>query len=370
MAGLYFHIPFCKRICAYCDFFRVARLGLLDGAVEAMRCEMEEQRNFLSDKKIKTIYFGGGTPSLLKPEVHQSLIDGAAALWDCTEVREITLEANPDDITAEYVESLRGTAINRVSLGVQSFDDAELKFMNRRHSAEEAAAAVKRLQDAGIENITIDLIFGVDGYGEEVLSKSIERALGLGVQHISAYHLTIEPDTAFGRRLARGEMREVEEAQSEREYALMHDSLTAAGYEHYEVSNYALPGYRAQHNSSYWRGAEYLGVGAGAHSFNGRQRHYVEQSVEEYIAGREYVTETLTERDFLNEYVMTALRCAEGIDLSYVEKRWGAIERERITRELERWSESDTVVFAEGRASIPAERFLISDAVIESLFVV
>lgn len=368
MAGLYFHIPFCKRICSYCDFFRVARLTQLAPTVEVMHREMEEQRNFLSDKNIETIYFGGGTPSLLQPAELERFISHAADLWNCAAVGEITLEANPDDITAEYVSALRRTSINRVSLGVQSFDDGELKMMNRRHSAQEAVEAVMRLQDAGVDNITIDLIFGVDGYGEDVLERSIEKALSLGVQHISAYHLTIEPDTAFGRRLSRGEMREVAEEQSELEFTLMHNRLTSAGYEHYEVSNYALPGYRAKHNSSYWRGVEYLGIGAGAHSFNGDVRHYVEQSIEEYIAGREYVVEHLTEKDHLNEYLMTSLRCAEGMDLEYISSRFGVAQSRRIEAQLQCWQQAGDVVFRGTRAAIPAEKFLISDAVIESLF--
>lgn len=368
MAGLYFHIPFCKRICSYCDFFRVARLELLDRVVEAMHKELDEQRNFLDDNQIATMYFGGGTPSLLHPDKLQRLICHAAELWDCERVGEITVEANPDDVTSEYVGALRQTMINRVSLGVQSFDDSELKMMNRRHSSQQAVNVVKRLQDAGLENITIDLIFGVDGFCEDVLASNIDKALSLGVKHISAYHLTIEPNTAFGRRLARGEMREVAEEQSEREFAMLHERLVAAGYEHYEVSNYALPGYRAKHNASYWHGVEYLGIGAGAHSFNGRERHYVEQSVEEYISAREYVTEYLTERDMLNEYLMTSLRCVEGIDLAYIESRFGRGAVDRITPVLERWQASGDVAIKANMAAIPVEKFLISDAIIESLF--
>lgn len=368
MAGLYFHIPFCKRICSYCDFFRVVKLNHLGASLQAMHAELEEQCNFLNDKKIDTIYFGGGTPSLLQPEELQSLIDHAAKLFDCGEVGEVTVEANPDDITTEWVGRLRATSINRVSLGVQSFDDAELKFMNRRHTVSEAEQAVKRLQDAGIGNITIDLIFGVDGFGEEVLAKSIERALALGVQHLSAYHLTIEPDTAFGRRLSRGQMKQVDESQSELEYMMLHDSLTGAGFEHYEVSNYALPGFRAKHNSSYWRGVEYLGVGAGAHSYNGVERHYVEQDIEEYIARREWVVEKLSQQDFYNEYVMTALRCAEGIDLGYMKRRFGDEALRRVMDGAAQWLASGDVALEGDRLWVPAEKFMISDAVIESMF--
>ena len=368
MAGLYFHIPFCKRICGYCDFFRVADLKLMDRVVETMHAEMEEQRDFLSDRKVRTIYFGGGTPSLLHPRELQGFIDHAAELWDCSAVEEITVEANPDDVTAEYVAALRDTVVNRVSLGIQSFDDAELKFMNRRHSAADAAAAVKRLQDAGIENITIDLIFGVDGFGEEVLMRSVEQALALGVQHISAYHLTIESGTTFHRRVQRGVMSEVAEEISEREYMLIHNALTAAGYEHYEVSNYAREGFRSRHNSSYWHGAQYLGIGAGAHSYNGLVRHWSQQSVGEYCDARSYEIDELTERDCFNEYVMTALRCAEGVDLEQIRSRFGEESLKKVLDGAQQWLVSGDIVADGSWLRIPVERFLVSDAVIESLF--
>lgn len=368
MAGLYFHIPFCKRICSYCDFFRVARLEMLGDAVGAMHSEMEEQVNFLTDKRIKTIYFGGGTPSLLRPSEFQRFIDHAAQLWDLSQVDEITVEANPDDITQEWVSELRSTQVNRVSLGIQSLNDAELKFMNRRHSSAQAVEAVRRLQMAGISNITIDLIFGVDGFGLDVLAGGVDEVLKLGVQHISAYHLTIEPGTAFGRRLVRGEMCEVDESVSEAEFGFLHEKLTSAGYEHYEVSNYAREGYRAKHNASYWHGDEYLGIGAGAHSFNGVERHYVEQDIADYIKGREWVVEKLDERDRLNEYVMTSLRCVEGLNLDFIAEKFGVEESERVVRVAQSWADGGNVIIDGRWVRIPAERFMISDAVIESMF--
>ena len=368
MAGLYFHIPFCKRICAYCDFYRSADLKLMDDVMSAMGAELNEQREYLRDRQIRTIYFGGGTPSLLEPMVMGELVEQAAGLFDCSAVEEFTVEANPDDITPRYAAELRRIGVNRMSLGVQSFDDAELKFMNRRHTADGAEQAVKTLQDAGFDNITVDLIFGVDGFSEDVLRRSVERVLALDVQHVSAYHLTIEPATAFGRRLARGEMREVMESQSELEYALIEKMLCEAGFEHYEVSNYARAGRRSKHNSSYWHQAEYLGIGPGAHSFNGVERHWSEQSLSEYIAGREYVSEILTEQDFRNECVMTSLRCAEGIDIEKFEQRFGAGEVAKLRALAERWIASDDVVDDGRRMYIPTSRFLISVAVIESLF--
>ena len=368
MAGLYFHIPFCKRICAYCDFYRSADLRLMDDVMAAMSAELEEQREYLRDRQIRTIYFGGGTPSLLEPAVMGELVEQAAALFDCSAVEEFTVEANPDDITQKYAAELRRVGVNRVSLGVQSFDDAELRFMNRRHTAEGAEKAVRVLQDTGFDNITVDLIFGVDGFSQDVLRRSVERVLALDVQHVSAYHLTIEPATAFGRRLARGEMREVVESQSEREYALIEEMLCGAGFEHYEVSNYAKAGRRSRHNSSYWHQAEYLGIGPGAHSFNGVERHWSEQSLGEYIARREYVSEILTEQDFRNECVMTSLRCAEGIDMEYFSQRFGAKKAAELRSMASRWIASGDVVDNGERIYIPTSRFLISDAVIESLF--
>lgn len=368
MSGLYFHIPFCKRICAYCDFYRSAELRLLPQVVEAMHGELEEANGFISDRKIATIYFGGGTPSLLHPADIQRFIDHAGRLFDCGDVSEITIEANPDDITSVYVGQLRRTCVNRVSLGVQSFDDAELRFMNRRHDASAAVDAVRRLQDSGIENITIDLIFGVDGFGEDVLMRSLERAVGLGVKHISAYHLTIEPSTAFHRRLLAGRMRQVDEMQSLGEYALIENTLCAAGFEHYEVSNYALEGYRSRHNSSYWQGVQYLGVGAGAHSFNGRQRRWCSQPLARYLAQREFEGETLSERDHFNEYIMTSLRRKEGLDVDFVAKRFGAARLEALLRSAEPWLAKDELVSCDGRLSIPTNHFMISDAIIESIF--
>ena len=367
MSGLYFHIPFCKRICAYCDFHRCADLRLIPSTIEAMHRELDNSQNFLHDCKIATIYFGGGTPSLLNPAELQHFIDHTGRLFDTSAAAEITAEMNPDDITAEYISKLRQTDINRISLGVQSFDDDALRLMNRRHTGAEAADAVKRLQDAGYTNITTDIIFGIEGFGTERLERDIEQMLSLGVQHISAYHLTIEPTTRFGRMAERGEFRAVAEEQSEEEFALLHNQLTNAGYEHYEVSNYALPNYRSRHNSSYWLGVEYLGIGAGAHSFNGEVRRWCEQPVAEYAEQCRYEEEILSETDHYNEMIMTSLRRVEGIDLAAVSERFGAERATRLEQESRRF-EGFAVEIKDGKIRIPPEKMLISDAVIEALF--
>ena len=368
MAGLYFHIPFCRRICAYCDFFKSAEVGRVDSVLEAMERELDGAVDWLSDRRIRTVYFGGGTPSLCDPARLQGLADRAAALLDCSGVEEFTVEANPDDMTGEWLEALARTGANRLSVGVQSFDDDELRLMNRRHTGMQAVEAVRRAQAAGFANLTIDLIFGVPGFGGEVLRRNLDRALALGVQHISAYHLTVEPDTAFGRRAARGEFRAVDEQISETEFLTVHHTLTGAGFEHYEVSNFALPGFRARHNAAYWHGAKYLGIGPAAHSFDGEERHWNVGSVERYIAGDPAERELLTNRDRFNEYVMTALRTAEGIDTREVAARFGTKRLERMREEAAPYLQSGALRDAGGRLAVPPERFLISDAVIEALF--
>lgn len=367
MASLYFHIPFCKRLCGYCDFYRSVKLKYIPEVIESMRAELAAERDFLHDKSIRTIYFGGGTPSLLAPSDIERFVKQAREQFDCSQLEEVTIEVNPDDITPEYVAELRKTSVNRISMGVQSLDDEVLKFMGRRHSAAQAVEAVKMLQAAGYDNISVDLIFGVDGYGADSLQQTLEGFLAMRVQHISAYHLTIEEGTRFGRMLSRGELNEVEEERSEAEFLQVHNSLTQAGFEHYEVSNYALKGYRSRHNSSYWQGVEYLGIGPGAHSFNGGMRRWCEQGIEEYIGGVEYGSEELSQRDKLNEYVMTSLRCVEGLSLAKVDRDFGLHERERLENDASKKDLAQLLKNDNGMLRIEPENMLLSDFVITAL---
>lgn len=370
MAGVYLHIPFCKRLCAYCDFYKSVRLALIDEVVLAMHRELLERRDYLHDRKIETLYFGGGTPSLVSVEQLAGLKRRVEELFDCSSLDEVTLEANPDDLNPGYLAGLREAGFNRLSIGIQSFDDGELRWMNRRHTARQAEEVVREARDAGFSNLTIDLIFGVPGFGEELLRRSLDRALALDVEHISAYHLTIEPDTALGRREARGELHAVEETVSEREYALVHETLTAAGYEHYEISNYARPGFRARHNSAYWRGSEYLGIGPAAHSFDGSSRCWSLDTVESYISAEpfRFECEELSARDRLNEYLMTRLRTAEGISYGVIAERFGVASAERIRREAAQPLSRGLLSSTPEGVKIPAEHFLLSDHLIGMLF--
>lgn len=368
MAGLYLHIPFCKRVCAYCDFYKSADLRPMKAVVEAMHDELCREAGFLPAEQLRTIYFGGGTPSLLPPEELEEFIAHAAELFDCTALEECTVEANPDDLTPDYLRRLARTRVDRLSIGVQSFDDGELRLMNRRHTADAARKAVRQAQEAGFGNVTVDLIFGVPGFGAATLARNLRETVALGVQHVSAYHLTVEPQTAFGRRMAQGRFSPVTEETSEEEFLTVHRTLRDAGFEHYEVSNYALPGRRAIHNSSYWSGDPYLGIGPAAHSFDGECRRWAVADIGRYLAGGDrYESERLTERDRYNETVMTALRTAEGLDTKAIGRRFGPARLEALLDAARPWLDAGDATLRDGRLAIPAERFLLSDAVIAVL---
>ncbi len=335
--------------------------------------ELEQERDFLTDKKLSTIYFGGGTPSLLESHQVASFLKRIESLYDTTEVSEITFEANPDDLTPQYLEELREVGVNRLSIGVQSFDDNTLRFMNRRHSADQAQQAILDARKAGFDNIAIDLIFGVDGFGGDILKRSIDRAIKLEVEHIAAYHLTIESGTLFARRVAKGEFSQVDESISEQEFEMVHNSLVRGGYEHYEISNYARPNMRSRHNSAYWSGAEYLGIGPGAHSFAGGVRRWACESLEGYLyLGRNerYESESLSHKERRNEVVMTSLRCCEGLDLDAFEVEYGSQELEKLIADGARLLHSGDLIMRDRRLYIPAKRFLKSDMMIEQLFTV
>lgn len=370
MSALYFHIPFCRTMCSYCDFHRSVMLRYMPRTIEAMHCEMDSRSTFITDRKIRTMYFGGGTPSLLDPGQIERFIDHARETFDCDGVGEITVEVNPDDVTDGYVSRLRSTSVNRISVGIQSLDDGELRFMHRRHDAAQAIDSVRKLQDAGYCNISADVIFGVEGFDSPVLERTIEKIINLEVGHVSAYHLSVEPHSEFGRMVRAGSMHEVTETESDREFRLVHDMLSEAGFEHYEVSNYARRGMRSRHNASYWDSTQYLGIGPGAHSFNGIERVWCDQSPRDYSERMEFGGERLTDADRVNEYLMTRLRTSDGM-------LWSDLETmchddatvESMKGLMAPYIESGKVVDDGNRVAIRPEHFLVSDMIIGSLFV-
>ena len=368
MAGLYLHIPFCKRICAYCDFFRSADLRRLGDTLDAMHAELVRRQDYLGGEPLRTRYFGGGTPSLCSPRQIAGLLARAADLFDCSAVEETTLEANPDDLDGPRLEAWRQAGIDRLSIGIQSFDDDCLRLMNRRHTAAQAVRAVRLARTAGFDNITVDLIFGVPGFTGDSLRRSLDAVLRLAPEHVSAYHLTVEPGTVFGRQAAQGRFAPVDEETSQEEFLTVHRTLADAGYEHYEVSNFALPGRRARHNAAYWHGRKYLGIGPAAHSYDGSRRHWNVASVERYIAGEPPEYETLSEHDRFNEYLMTRLRTAEGIDTDEIARLFGSARAERTVCDAARFIAAGTLSADGSRLAVPPERWLVSDAVIGALF--
>ncbi|MBQ5393681.1 MAG: radical SAM family heme chaperone HemW [Alistipes sp.] len=368
MAGIYYHIPFCKRICGYCDFYRTALMRDLPQVVEKMAEEIRHRSGYLEGEAITTRYFGGGTPSLCSPDQIATLLTATSEVMDCSHVVETTLEANPDDLTTDYLEGVRRAGIDRLSIGIQSFDDECLRLMNRRHTAQEAVDAVHRAQAVGFDNITIDLIFGVPGFGGDSLRRSIDQALDLGVQHISAYLLSIEPNTRFGKMAERGELIPIDDEEAQAAYLLMHSRLTEAGFDHYEISNYALPGFEARHNSSYWSGVKYLGIGPAAHSYDGHSRQWNVSSVTRYLAGEAPEVEQLGEEEHLEEWLMTRLRTRRGLNLEKFEQRFGKSLTERLLKAARSHLENGSLVASEGHIAIPVAHLMTSDYIIGSLF--
>ena len=330
MAGIYIHVPFCKTRCAYCDFYSTTLEELKPRYIDAVCQELLMRATYLLGEPILTVYLGGGTPSQLSAEELKKLfycIDKVYGLRDC---QEITLEANPDDLTEEYVEMLASMPFNRISMGIQTFHDPTLQLMGRRHTATQAIEAVHRCQDYGFDNISIDLIYGLPGETPERWRQDLQTAFSLGVQHISAYHLTYEQGTRLWEMLQQGKVSEVDEDTSVELFRMLCDEMQQAGYEHYEISNFALPGYRSRHNSAYWREVPYLGCGPSAHSFDGSSREWNVASLSDYIMAieqghRDFEHERLDINTRYNEMVMTRLRTCEGIPLSALQQRFGKI---------------------------------------------
>ncbi|MFR9651478.1 MAG: radical SAM family heme chaperone HemW [Rikenellaceae bacterium] len=373
MLSLYIHIPFCRKVCGYCDFFRSADHRAMERVLEVMLDEIEQRcgdsEEPFFDKRLKSIYFGGGTPSLLSCVQLARFMERIDHFFDLSMLEETTLEANPDDLNLEYLRGLRELGFNRLSLGVQSFDDELLQFMGRRHSAADAVNAIESARRVGFDNIAIDLIYGVDGFGHRLRS-TLQRANECDVEHIAAYHLTIEPGTRFGKMVERGAMRVVDESVSESEFIMVREALVKGGFEHYEVSNFAQLGRRSIHNSNYWSGEDYIGIGAGAHSFVNGVRRWAVESLVGYISGGEqrYGSERLTLEQRRNEMVMLSLRRVEGLELGRFESMFGVGEVGRLMEDAERFLRVGDLVVDGDRIKIPAERFLLSDMIIEALF--
>lgn len=364
-SSLYIHIPFCKKLCGYCDFFKTMSLAKKSEVLAAIAREMRERASVLEGTVLKTIYFGGGTPTVCSPDELGALLVCARDVFDCSEVEEVTVEANPDDLSEEYLAGLQEWGINRLSIGIQSFRDEDLMMMNRRHTAREAVEAVEKARKAGFDNISIDLIYGLPTATVDDWRANVEQAISLGVEHISAYHLTIEENTLFGKKGVATAPEEV----SDKEYEVLCQLLREAGYEHYEISNFAKPEKRSRHNSAYWRGTPYLGLGPGAHSFDGNAtRSWNLPSINTYLKGCALEGEILSAKESYEEYVMVSLRTLEGVDLEFLGGRFGAEKQAYFERQSEPYLRRKILQKTGQKIAFNEAHWLISDSVISDLF--
>jgi oxygen-independent coproporphyrinogen III oxidase len=325
MAGIYIHIPFCKKLCSYCDFYHIITQSENTYFIDALLSEAAIRKEYLGNEIISTIYIGGGTPSILLKEEIKTILSNIRKLYKVDENCEITIELNPDDIDKDYLQGLKDSAINRISLGIQSWRDSDLKLMNRRHNAAQAAAALEQTLKAGFENVTIDLIYGIPGMTTADWSSNLDISFSYDIKHLSAYHLTFEPGTVFGKMKEKGMLSEIDDDESNAQFHLLIDKALSAGFVHYEISNFGKPGYFSIHNSNYWKQINYLGLGPSAHSFNGYSRQWNIRDVKKYVKAVNsgallFEREELDKKTRFNEYIMTSLRTMWGIDLDYVER--------------------------------------------------
>lgn len=371
MAGIYIHVPFCRQKCLYCDFYSVAsqsrRLELVNSIVD----EIGLQQTYLNELPIKTIYFGGGTPSTLSFEELNRILSELYQHFKVDASAEITLEANPEDLTPEYLADLRRLGINRLSVGIQSFVDDHLSYFGRKHSAMEAIEAIQNARAAGFSNISADLIYGFPGLTTEQWKQNVETMVGLGVEHISAYQLMVEHGSVFFKRQQKGKFTPVEDDESAENYRILTGSLNDSGYEHYELSNFCKPGYFSRHNSSYWFGEPYLGLGPSAHSFNGVNRQWNISNIEKYctaIANHEswWEEEILSERDRYNELILTRLRTKRGLMVEEI-SRLSASRQDQYTRLAQEAEKKGLLKRFDKGWIIPEEVWLISDGIISDL---
>lgn len=373
MSGIYVHIPFCKKACHYCNFHFSTNMSLKTDLVKSIVAETTIQKGYLKDDKIRTIYFGGGTPSVLSYQELASILDAIRSKFSVLEGAEITLEANPDDLSKQKLSELKAIGVNRLSIGIQSFYDDDLEWMNRSHNAQQAFECVKYAQDIGLENISIDLIFGSPTSSDAKWIENLNQANSLNVPHISCYGLTVEPNTALEKMIEKGKKQAPSDALYAEQFSHTMEVLTKMGYTHYEISNYAKDGLISQHNTNYWRQQKYLGLGPAAHSFNGKSRQWNVNHNLKYIKGVESGSlakeeETLKPHDIFNEYIMTGLRTM-----------WGCNKEKLVVLGKQAYLEQDflikgyvhdgTIIETDKSIVLTNKGKLIADHVISSLFI-
>ena len=372
MAGIYIHIPFCKRRCIYCDFFSTTQSEMKSEYVHALVRELEIRKDYLDKEEIETIYLGGGTPSQLSQEELEEIFAHIYKVYKVTPDAEITLEANPDDLTPEYVSMLRGLPINRISMGIQTFQEETLKLLHRRHTAQQAIEAFKRCREAGFQNISIDLMYGLPGETLETWEQDLQQAIALHPEHISAYHLIYEEGTTLWNLREQNKVEEAEEELSLTLFKTLIERLTKAGYQHYEISNFCLPGLHSRHNSSYWTGKKYLGCGPSAHSFDGTSRQWNVSSLDKYLEGirtgqLDFEIEDLDLYTRYNDFVITSIRTCWGMPLSQLRTNYGENLYNYCLRMAKPHIQQGVLEIKEDTLKLTSEGIFISDGIMSDL---
>ncbi|WP_375579923.1 radical SAM family heme chaperone HemW [Marivirga tractuosa] len=375
MAGIYIHIPFCKQACFYCDFHFSTNMAIKNEMVEAICKEIELQQNYLEGEIVNSIYFGGGTPSVLEESHLKSILNKLKQHNVIASDAEITFEANPDDITAEKLQMLFQNGINRLSVGIQSFDEEILKWMNRAHNSKEAFQCLEWIKESEFNNFSLDLIYGIPIATHEIWEKDLKTLVDFQPPHISSYCLTIEPDTVFGRWQQKGKLTEASEDYASEQFLYLAEYLQKSAYEHYEVSNFAKDGFYSKHNSSYWQQKPYLGIGPSAHSYDGKNRQFNISNNAKYLKAiqkNEIPAEMdlLTTEDRINEYLMTSLRTSMGCDLQYLKNELNYDLIKNAKPLIEQWKSSGLCILAGHHLKLTLKGRLLADKLASDLFLV
>lgn len=375
MAGIYIHIPFCRKRCHYCDFFKSTDLSQKARLLEGLRKELESRSSELASEEINTIYLGGGTPSVLLVDELKSLLDIIFLNYRVSPEAEITLEANPDDLSQAILSFLREIGFNRLSMGIQSFSEQDLKLMNRRHGVMQAIQSVKWAKTAGFRNISIDLIYGLPNQTLEEWERNVQVAVQLDVQHISAYNLTYHEGTVFYDQLKKGILKELPDELSLQQFEILIRDLKGAGFEHYEISNFCKPGFYSKHNSSYWKNQKYLGIGPSAHSFDLVSRRWNVSSIGAYLDGIENnksysESEILTEQDRYNDYIITGLRTIWGISEEFIQSEFSNQYLDHFQKMSEKHLQSGKIIRTPEKVCLSTEGLFISDQIMADFMMV
>lgn len=373
---IYIHIPFCKQKCSYCNFHFSTSLNFKDEMLDAMKKEILLRKDELQNKNLQSLYFGGGTPSVLSADEIKSLIDEVLKHFNFNNDIEITLEANPDDLSSQFLKGLASSPVNRLSIGTQSFFDEDLKLMNRAHNASEAEGSIKRAQDFGFENLSIDLIYGSPTSNLEIWKENLSKTIALEVPHTSSYALTVEPKTALENWISKGKVSNPKEEEQNREFYYMIDFLKDHGFNHYEVSNFAKEGFYSRHNSAYWKYQEYLGIGPSAHSYNGNDvrswnvannQQYIKKLNSNILAKE---TEILSQQDQFNEMIMIGLRTIWGVDLTSLNQKFPPNILDKFNKEIQHKIGEGILKIEDKYLKIPEKHWFMADGIASDLFII